>query len=207
MLGKSNLDIDLVGDFFQHTYDSSRDGNYLGHLFEDSNEYVKLLSKSGFEMHPDQLTKSYRCSPTTCDFVRNNIGINIESHRVDSTELRYVTDAKEANDLRRDQSIVKLFYNNHHLHECFSRNWGDCKGEDQYDSVCVVFNKKTDELYRSNMLTHLAPTTKNKLYVAITRARGNVFLCPPRFFVEPEFISTKDIAPRKLKARRKSTKR
>lgn len=185
LLGKSNLNIDLIGDFFQHTYDSSRDGQYLGNLFEEKTKYVNKLRMSGYELHPEQLTKSYRCSPIICEFVQNQIGINIESHRVDATNIKYVENESEANELRNNDSIVKLFFQNHHLHGCFSRNWGDCKGEDRYESVCVVLNKTTDDLFRAKKLRDLAPTSKNKLYVAITRARGDVFLCPPKYFMEP----------------------
>ena len=35
-----------------------------------------------------------------------------------------------------------LYSVNHKNH-----NWGETKGEDQYDDVCVLLNKKTAELY------------------------------------------------------------
>lgn len=37
-------------------------------------------------------------------------------------------------------------------------------------------NKKTMEGYHAGRLSKLAPSTRNRLYVAITRARGNVYL-------------------------------
>lgn len=209
LLGKANLDIDLVGDFFQHTYNSSRDGNYIGDLFSDVSKYVRLLQNAGYELHSEQLSKSYRCSPTICDFVRNEIGIDIKSHRSDSTELKYITDPKEAKSLREDPSIVKLFYDNHHLHGCYSRNWGECKGEDHYESVCVVLNKNSNKLFLSRKLKDLAQTTKNKLYVAITRAKKNVYLCPPEFFIEPVRENAEKaitLASKKSKSKRRMTK-
>ena len=50
------------------------------------------------------------------------------------------------------------------------------RGEDKYQDVCVLLNKKTMEEYHAGQLSKLAPSTRNKLYVAITRARGNVYL-------------------------------
>lgn len=56
------------------------------------------------------------------------------------------------------------------------RNWGDVKGVDSFYDVCVVLNKTTSKFMRNNKLMELTPSTRNKLYVAITRARGNVYL-------------------------------
>lgn len=184
ILGKSKLKIDLVGDFFQHTYDSSRDGNYNSSLFDDRDAYLKKLLKAGYNLHPVQLTKSYRCSPTLCNFVKNNLGIDIQSHRTDATNITYVDDAMKAKRLMADNNIVKLFYNNNILYNCFSRNWGECKGEDDYSSVCVVLNKTTDEAYQKGKLVNMAPLSKNKLYVALTRSRSDVFLISNKCLVK-----------------------
>lgn len=56
------------------------------------------------------------------------------------------------------------------------RNWGDTKGEDCYQDVCVLLNKTTMQAYKKDALSKLAASTRNKLYVAITRAKGNVYL-------------------------------
>ena len=70
--------------------------------------------------------------------------------------------------------IVKLFYQKHYSFNCFSKNWGDSKGIDKYDDVCVVLNKNTEKLFKNNELHKLNPLTRNKFYVACTRARGNL---------------------------------
>jgi hypothetical protein len=200
------MKIDLVGDFFQHRYDSSRDGNYNGSLFDSFETYRKRLLNAGYKMHSEQLDKSYRCSSTICDFVRDNLGISIESHRADITEVQYVEDLVLANELRQDNNIVKLFYNNHHTYDCFSKNWGDCKGEDGYGSVCVVLNKTTDQLYKAGRLRESALMSKNKLYVAITRARGNVYLVPPQYFEPDELRKTPRQSSHKQTGKHKKAK-
>ena len=56
------------------------------------------------------------------------------------------------------------------------RNWGDIKGEDCYQYVCVLLNKTTMQAYKKGNLQNLAASTRNKLYVALTRAKGRVYL-------------------------------
>lgn len=43
-----------------------------------------------------------------------------------------------------------------------------------------MLNPNTMKLYRAEKLIELKPTTKNKLYVAITRAKGNVYFIDER---------------------------
>lgn len=73
---------------------------------------------------------------------------------------------------------MKLFYREHYKYDCFSRNWGDSKGEDKYFDVCVVLNKTTLDKFSKGKLHELPPTTKNKLYVALSRPKNNLYLIP-----------------------------
>jgi hypothetical protein len=68
-LSKANLDIRLVGDFYQHTFDTSRDGNTQKSLHECFDKYCAKLNKAGFEVDLTSLSNSYRCSPSVCEFV------------------------------------------------------------------------------------------------------------------------------------------
>jgi hypothetical protein len=181
ILGQTSLDIEIIGDFFQHTYDSSRDQNYRNGLFDDFVTYRKLICSFGYQDHPAQLTKSYRCSKSLCDYISHNLGIQIASHHNNVTDIRYIEDEATASSLLFDPNIVKLFYSQHFLYDCLSRNWGECKGEDDYGDVCVVLNKSSNEHYQKGTLSQSAPLTKNKLYVAMTRARGNVYLVSEEF--------------------------
>ena len=73
-------------------------------------------------------------------------------------------------------TIVKLFYRENYKYDCFSRNWGDCKGENHYHDVCVILNKTTMDNYIKGKLSELKPVTKNKLYVACSRANNHLYL-------------------------------
>lgn len=172
----------LVGDFFQHTFDTSRDGNVNMNLHKDLATYKSKLKGQGYNIDDTTLSKSYRCSPTVCNFVSQEIGIAIESHRDDETKVEYVDSEERADHLFHQSDIVKLFYQSHHKYPCFSNNWGASKGIDSYGSVCVVLNNKTDEHYKNGQLALLPSMTKNKLYVACTRSRADLYFVPEKYY-------------------------
>ncbi|PKL23853.1 MAG: DNA helicase UvrD [Spirochaetae bacterium HGW-Spirochaetae-3] len=175
-ISDANINMLFVGDFFQHTFDTSRDGNVNSSLHEDYTAFKNRFRKMGLSVDETALIKSHRCSPTVCDFITKNIGIELYSHRLDETAITELIDTADIMDIYHNNNIVKLFFNQHYTYACYSRNWGDCKGEDQFSDVCVVLNETTQKHFKNNKLTNLASLTKNKLYVAITRSRGNVYL-------------------------------
>ncbi len=183
-LARANLNVLMVGDFYQHTFDTSRDGIVNKSLHNDFSEYQKQFSNMGLALDYTSLSKSYRCSPTICDFISQNIGIEIESHRNDEVLIKIINKKEEAAAVYYDNLIIKLFYQKHTSFKCNSRNWGECKGDDRYTNVCVVLNKTTLKAFDKGALQLLPSQTKNKLYVASTRAKGNLY------FVSEELIKS-----------------
>ena len=171
---RTNVNLLLVGDFYQHTYDTSRDANVNRNLHNDINAYIKVFEDNGIFIDKTTLNKSWRCSPDICNFVSNNLGIAMESHRTDSSTISYATLKDELDRIIMCEKTVKLFYQKHYSFNCYSKNWGDSKGIDKYDDVCVVLNKTTEKLFKNKELHKLNPLTRNKFYVACTRARGNL---------------------------------
>ena len=53
---------------------------------------------------------------------------------------------------------------------------GASKGLDHFVDVCVVLNKSSYTLYRMGKLAELNPQTRNKLYVACTRAHRHLYV-------------------------------
>jgi archaellum component FlaG (FlaF/FlaG flagellin family) len=102
----------------------------------------------------------------------------ISSNRdeADNTSIQYITDFKIIGDILNDKEIIKLHYQDGAKAGFAHKNWGKVKGEDHHQDVCVLLNKKTAAKRKVGALVKLAPSTKNKLYVALTRARGNVYL-------------------------------
>lgn len=179
-LAKANVDIRLVGDFYQHTFDTSRDGNTQKSLHECFDKYCAKLNKAGFEVDLISLSNSYRCSPSVCAFVSENIGIEILSHREDEVVVEYVDNVDEIDSIFNNDSVVKLFYQKSDSYAGNTANWGNTKGLDHFRDVCVVLNPTTLKAFDSSSLDKLNPTTKNKLYVACTRAKGNLYFVPEK---------------------------
>lgn len=177
LLMGTRVNILFVGDFYQHTFDTSRDGKVNCSLFDDRTAYEARFTTKGILSDSITLVKSWRCGKKICDFISTNLGIQISSKRDDNeSDIYFITDNRKKKMILDNPDIVKL-----HLKECYKygngrRNWGDTKGEDCYQDVCVVLNKETMKKYKSEKLSELAPSTRNKLYVAITRAHGNVYL-------------------------------
>ena len=173
---KSNTAITLVGDFYQHTFDTSRDGNTNANLHSDYDKYQEVFEKAKVRPITEYLNKSYRCTKSVCDFITNKIGIDIHSHKELDSTVSFVDNKDDIENLFTDNNIVKLFYRENYKYDCYSRNWGDCKGENHYYDVCVVLNKTTMTNFSNGKLAELKPVTKNKLYVACSRANNNLYL-------------------------------
>lgn len=172
---QSNINIMLVGDYFQHTFDTSRDGAVNKNLHADYQKYQNKFSTIGLHVDLETLSSSYRCSPTICSFISNSISIDISSHRKDDQNIEFIEEPERIDELMKCSSTVKLFYQSHQKYQCYSKNWGASKGEDHYDDICVILNNTTLKQFNSGKLDELVPQTKNKLYVACSRAKGNLY--------------------------------
>ena len=53
-----NIDVLVVGDFFQHTFSTSKDGNTNSTLYDDYNRYIKYWNDAGFGVNLETLVKS-----------------------------------------------------------------------------------------------------------------------------------------------------
>ncbi|MBH3431293.1 DNA helicase UvrD [Pseudomonas citronellolis] len=175
-------DILLVGDFYQHTFDTSRDGNTNSTLHNDIHRYEQRFARAGVTVDKQTLSRSWRCDATVCDFIRGHLQIDIHSHRNEATGIIPVGSQAEANALHADPNIVKLFYKEHYKYGCHSYNWGGSKGMDHFQDVCVILSAQNWKLYQQGSFAGLAAQTRNKLYVACSRARGNLYLAHDKYF-------------------------
>ena len=174
----TNMNMLFVGDFFQHTYDTSRDGNVNQSLFNDRAAYEARFTSKGFVPDTTTLVNSWRCSRSVCEFVTKNLSISICSNRGadEDTDIAAISDPAQTALILNDPNIVKLHYWRSSNFGPGHKNWGDTKGEDCYGDICVMLNKKSAKMHSQGKLCELPPATRNKLYVAITRAYGNVYL-------------------------------
>lgn len=179
-ISNEDMKIRFVGDFFQHTFDTSRDGNVNRNLHNNYESYIQRFSTAGFTVDLLQLSKSYRCSKSICDFVSEKLGIAIESYHDTVTDVSLIQSNEEIYRIVENSEIIKLFYQNSRKYNCYSANWGETKGQDHYTDVCVVLNNKTYEQFINDKLDEMNVKTRNKLYVACTRARRTLYFIPER---------------------------
>ena len=106
----ANISMLFVGDFFQHTFDTSRDGNVNSNLFENQNTYITRYTSKGIVCDGTTLISSHRCSLNVCRFINEALGINISSNRteMDNTEISFVSEAAECSRILADPKIIKL---------------------------------------------------------------------------------------------------
>lgn len=179
-IADSTDNILFVGDFFQHTYDTSRDGRVNEGLYDDLEKYKEKFQAMGLRIDSETLSKSYRCTHNVCDFITGELGIEIKSCNTNSSKVHCVKDKKWADRIIRNDKIIKLFLNSHYKYTCYSDNWGASKGQDCHLDVCVVLNDKTFKAFERGDLRSLPTQTINKLYVACTRPRRVLYLIPEK---------------------------
>lgn len=168
----------FVGDFFQHTYDTSRDGSVNARLHDDYGKYIARFKARGIRVDLELLSKSHRCSKSVCRFISEFIGVKIESHNDRETVVSLIESRDEVLALYYRPDVVKLFLSEHYKYGCYSQNWGASKGLDGYNDVCVVLSSTNLAAFKSGSLHALKEGTRNKLYVACSRARGDLLFVP-----------------------------
>ncbi|HFI0704914.1 TPA: RNA helicase, partial [Streptococcus suis] len=175
-LSKLSADVLLLGDFYQKTFKTSRRGNKGKGIHSSFENWLKVISDSGFEIDLSSLSKSYRCPKIVCDFIVGNLAIEIFSQREEklSAEIILVDSQDKIKSIMTDDNVMKLFYQKSYDYDCKSQNWGDSKGS-EFENVCVVLNPTTYKLFAANRLGELSSQTKSKFYVACTRTRGNLY--------------------------------
>jgi DNA helicase-2/ATP-dependent DNA helicase PcrA len=181
-VSKAKAGMTFVGDFYQHTFDTSRDGSVNGSLHDDMANYEKRFRDAGVTVDKQTLGSSWRCATSVCDFISANLQIGMGSHAKRTSSIITVLEQAQANALHADAAVVKLFLKEHGKYGCYSQNWGASKGMDHFDDVCVVLGADAWKRYQSSTLHESKPQTRNRLYVACSRARGNLYFVSEKLF-------------------------
>lgn len=176
-LSKYLNDILLVGDYYQHSV-SAR--NNTGKPFKNKKttvsyaDYIEQMKKDGFEVDITTLSKSRRCSEDICDYVNRKLKINIVSTGIHKGKIIWADDI--AVDILENNRIVKLVYNDAKEYSFLASNWSYVKG-DTFNCVCVILTKDFENLDDEKFnCEKIAASTLNKLYVAMTRSCGDLYL-------------------------------
>ena len=176
-LAKQLNDVILVGDYHQHSVSAT---NNSGKPFKNKSkdvsyvDFVAELRNSGFEIDLTTLDKSRRCSAEICNYISEKLHINIASNGDHCGSIVWIDDDPSVV-LNQDQ-IIKLVFNEAANYTFRAMNWSYSKG-DTVDSACVILTDGLDNLDSDSFDPEkIKRSTLNKLYVAMTRSRGDLYL-------------------------------
>ena len=176
-LAKRLNDVILVGDYHQHSVSAT---NNSGKPFKNKSkdvsyvDFVAELRNSGFEIDLTTLDKSRRCSAEICNYISEKLHINIASNGDHCGSIVWIDDDPSVV-LNQDQ-IIKLVFNEAANYTFRAMNWSYSKG-DTVDSACVILTDGLDNLDSDSFNPEkIKRSTLNKLYVAMTRSRGDLYL-------------------------------
>lgn len=178
-LEKTNLRIVAVGDIYQSCLIPLRNkGNRGAKLpFYEINSVGDLKKKISKKVNFDEtiLEKSRRVPEKVCQVIREKIGINIHSISDEEAAIINLTIIEDIHEIITDPTIPKLVWSKSATHYKGKNyvNWTYSKG-DTYSQSCIILTGKTSN--SDNWLEISSAKTRNALYVALTRSKGDVYL-------------------------------
>lgn len=177
-LSKALNSIVLVGDYYQHSVSAV---NNSGKPFKKRSremsysDFVNELKTLKFEVDETTLRKSRRCSGNVCAFVKDKLEIDIESEGVHEGRVKWIAE-NELDEFLSNKEITKLVYSGAHNYSFDALNWSYSKG-DTLESACVILTDGLENLDGDDFsVTKISLITRNKLYVALTRSKGDLYL-------------------------------
>lgn len=176
-LSKALNSVTLVGDYFQHSVSGKNNNGKpfaKGKTEIGYREFLGSLEKEGFEIDEITLNESRRCAPAVCSFVSEKLDIKITSSGNCEGEVIWVEENPDI--ILSDDRIIKLVYKDSDRYAFRSVNWSYSKG-DTMDATCIVLTEAFEKLQEDDFsLEGVSRASINRLYVALTRSRGNVYL-------------------------------
>ena len=182
-LAQNLNNIVLVGDYYQHSVSGRNNSGKpfkKGRVDISYTEFITALRNANFEVDLTTLDKSRRCSIETCEFVSKKLGINITSCNFNKGSIIWITN--NVSEILENDHILKLVYKDSASYTFRAMNWSYSKG-DTVDEACVILTDKFENLNEGSFSVSKIPIpTINKLYVALTRSRGNLYIIKQSMF-------------------------
>lgn len=166
----------LYGDYFQHSVSGQTN---FGKPFSSTCTYAKFkneLVKNGFVVNETALSQTRRCSEQICAFIRDKFNIEIYSNPEMNRmgDIRYVFDSNELKSIMLKEKVIVLFLEKNYYKTGIT--FGISKGNTYENIIVIVPDSNLINAEGKKELKVIENNTKNKLYVALTRATGNVYL-------------------------------
>ena len=168
----------LVGDYYQHSVSGV---NNHGIPFVNKKyilsyeEYIKYLRDLNLTVDDQLLIKSRRCSKEICTFIEKKLNIKIESLKINEGKIIFLNDNNDIKRVLADDSIIKLVWESANEFDFNAISWGYSKG-DTYDNICVILTDVYSDIEKSDYTNRQSIISTNKLYVALSRSKGNVYI-------------------------------
>lgn len=177
ILEKSKIKVIAVGDIYQSCVTPiRRDGNGSNNPFHKitNTEDLKKLFIKKVLFDTKTLNASRRVAYEVCLFINENLNMKMVSCSESKGKIVNLTTVDSIDSIFKDKKIPKLIWDKKSkiagMENCI--NWSYSKG-DTYEKTCVILTGTTEEI--SNW-ANLKPEIRNRLYVALTRSKGDVFL-------------------------------
>ena len=183
-LAKNVNNITLIGDYYQHSVSAK---NNTGRPFEKRNKDISYSDfieglKPLFIVDDSTMLYSRRCSEDVCNFVSKKLQISIQSQRINNGSVYWV-DESQIDVILCDENIKKIIYNDSSKYLFNAVNWSYSKG-DTYNDICVILTKDFEKLDNDCFdISRIKQSTINKLYVAFTRTKSNLYIMKQSLFV------------------------
>lgn len=163
----------LVGDYYQHSVSGDNNsGRPFGKM--DVHAFVECLKKNKLAVDTTTLSRTRRCPKAVCDFVEEKLGIEFGCDNEHIGDI-YWLDESNVCEILEDDAVVKLVWNNAKKYSFNAVNWSYSKG-DTYNAICIILTDTVADIQNDKFdVKRLTEITKNKLYVAITRTKGDLY--------------------------------
>lgn len=180
IIKKSN-NIILVGDYFQHSVNGK---NNTGKPFKVGNtkktqriityeEYIGLLKDLKLKVDTKTLQKTRRCPENICQFIRKKFNIEIYADNDNKGNVIFLENNDKIKEIIENDKIIKLVESESKNYKFNCINWGYSKG-DTYSDICVILTGRYENLKEENNIQY--NSSINKIYVALTRTKGNLYI-------------------------------
>lgn len=171
----------LVGDYYQHSVNGTNNHGKPFQIKKEKNrpisydEYIKLLNTIGLKPDNVSLSKTRRCPLEICEFITNKLNIAIEPHDDNTNDGKIIWVSDDGIDeILNNKEIIKLVWDQAKSYMFNAITWGYSKG-DTYQNVCLILTKSLENIDDVNFKM-IDNSTKNKLYVALSRTKGNLYI-------------------------------
>lgn len=171
----------MYGDFYQHSVSGQNNSGIPFGKSTTYNSFKKSMIKNGFDVDDASLIATRRCSENVCKFIRDNLGIKIFSDQSMKRvgNVNYVFDSNKMDNVLKSNKKIKII-SLHNNSVWRSISYGLSKGN-TYENTLVVLPDK----YLSNESQGIHDvqdgSTKNKIYVALSRSTGDTYITSNSF--------------------------